>query len=190
LLIVGQKRRIAPAPMTHDHAEPRFQVLFRTRTGEMSAASPAPAAPWPLLTRNLGLRPPQFNPSKPWRRVRQRTTGPGMSGYGQGGAAQNGYLSFASRESRRYLRSRRRNRECGGGHQKIWVSGHSFPVGGQFAGDGIRWPGERKADGIRWPGERKADGIRWPGGREKQLPRRLRCSGLAALRSAVGLPSD
>lgn len=27
-------------------------------------------------------------------------------------------------------------------------------------------------------------------GREKRLPRRLRCSGLAALRAAAGLPSD
>ena len=40
-VIVGQKRRIAPR-LTHDHAEPRFQAVFRTRTGEMSPASPAP----------------------------------------------------------------------------------------------------------------------------------------------------
>ena len=38
-------------------------------------------------------------------------------------------------------------------------------------------------------GQLVTDGIRGLG-REKQLPRRLRCSGLAALRSAVGLPSD
>jgi hypothetical protein len=37
--------------------------------------------------------------------------------------------------------------------------------------------------------QRVSNGIRGLGG-EKQLPRRLRCSGLAALRSAVGLPSD
>jgi hypothetical protein len=40
-VIVGQKRRIAP-PLTHDHAEHRFQALFRARTGEMSAAQLAP----------------------------------------------------------------------------------------------------------------------------------------------------
>jgi hypothetical protein len=39
---VGQKRRIAP-PLTHAHAKPQFQALFRTRTGEMSAKSLAPA---------------------------------------------------------------------------------------------------------------------------------------------------
>jgi len=43
-MIVGQKRRNAP-PMTHNQAEHRFQALFRTRTGEMSAASPALAGP-------------------------------------------------------------------------------------------------------------------------------------------------
>jgi len=47
------------------------------------------------------------------------------------------------------------------------MRGHSFPAGGQIVTDGIR--------GL---------------GREKQLPRRLRCSGLAALRSAAGLPPD
>jgi hypothetical protein len=36
-MIVGQKRRNAP-PLTHDDAEHRFQALFRTPTGEMSAA--------------------------------------------------------------------------------------------------------------------------------------------------------
>ena len=47
--IVGQKRRNAP-PMTHDHAERRFQAPFRARTGEMSAEPLAPAETWPLLT--------------------------------------------------------------------------------------------------------------------------------------------
>ena len=41
-MIVGQKWRNAPR-LTHDHAEHRFQAPFRTRTGEMSAASLAPA---------------------------------------------------------------------------------------------------------------------------------------------------
>jgi hypothetical protein len=53
------------------------------------------------------------------------------------------------------------------GRQKISVGGHVFSVGGQLATDRIDWPR-----------------------REKNLPRRLRCSGLAALRSAFGLPSD
>jgi hypothetical protein len=38
---VGQKRRIAPR-LTHDHAKPRFQALFRARTGEMSIPPLAP----------------------------------------------------------------------------------------------------------------------------------------------------
>ena len=51
--------------------------------------------------------------------------------------------------------------------QKIQAGGHGFQVGGRLAADGLC--------GL---------------GREKQLPRRLRCSGLAALRSAAGLPPD
>ena len=51
-VIVGQKRRITP-PLTHDDAAHRFQALFRTRTGEMSAAPIAPPRTWPLLTHNL-----------------------------------------------------------------------------------------------------------------------------------------
>jgi hypothetical protein len=43
-VIVGQKWRNAP-PMTHDHAEHRFQALFRTRTGEMSAPPLGPDSP-------------------------------------------------------------------------------------------------------------------------------------------------
>jgi hypothetical protein len=42
-VIVGQKRRYSPQ-LTHDQAKPQFQALFRTRTGEMSAAPFAPAS--------------------------------------------------------------------------------------------------------------------------------------------------
>jgi hypothetical protein len=59
--IAGQKWRNAP-PMTHAHAEPPIRAPFRTLSGEMSPASLAPAGPWPLPTRNLDPRPPQFNP--------------------------------------------------------------------------------------------------------------------------------
>jgi hypothetical protein len=62
-VIVGQKRRNAPR-LTHDHAEPRFQALIRTRTGEMSAVTLAPAGASSLLTHSLDLRPPQFNPCR------------------------------------------------------------------------------------------------------------------------------
>ena len=50
-VIVGQKRRNAPR-MTHNHAWLRIQALFRTRTGEMSAALLASARTRPLLTHN------------------------------------------------------------------------------------------------------------------------------------------
>ena len=36
-------------------------MAFCTRTGEMSPISLAPAETWPLLTRNLDVRPPRFN---------------------------------------------------------------------------------------------------------------------------------
>jgi hypothetical protein len=61
------------------------------------------------------------------------------------------------------------------GHQKIQIGGHSFPIGGQF---GSRWAASSSLTvSAGW-------------GREKQLPRRMRCSGLAALRCAAGLPPD
>jgi hypothetical protein len=62
-VIVGQNWRNAPL-LTHNQAKPQFQALFRTRTGEMSAAPLAPAGTWPLLTHNRGLWPPQFNPCR------------------------------------------------------------------------------------------------------------------------------
>ncbi len=61
------------------------------------------------------------------------------------------------------------------GHRKIQISGYGFPIGGRF--------GSRSGACLS-----VAVSAGW--GREKQLPRRLRCLGLAALRSAVGLPSD
>ncbi|HET9082051.1 MAG TPA: hypothetical protein VFO01_16265 [Trebonia sp.] len=56
---------------------------------------------------------------------------------------------------------------------KILVGGRGFLAGGQF---GSRGCGQLAASGVRGLGQ------------EKQLPRRLRCPGLAALRAAVGLP--
>jgi hypothetical protein len=53
-VIVGQKRRITPR-LTHGQAEPRFQALFCTRTGEMSGAPLALPGLWPLLTHDLIL---------------------------------------------------------------------------------------------------------------------------------------
>jgi hypothetical protein len=58
---VGQKRRITPR-LTHDQAELRFRAPFCTRTGEMSGAPLAPFGLWPLLTHDLDLRSPQFDP--------------------------------------------------------------------------------------------------------------------------------
>jgi hypothetical protein len=54
--------------LTHNHGEPRLQALFRTRTGEMSAAPLAPAGTCPLLTHDLDLRAPQFKPQPQPRR--------------------------------------------------------------------------------------------------------------------------
>jgi hypothetical protein len=80
----GQKRRNAP-PMTHAHAGPPAQVPFRTRTGEMPAAFPAPAGPGPLLTRNLDPRPPPSSPRQSPHGGATRHQ-PGMPGRGQRGA--------------------------------------------------------------------------------------------------------
>ena len=60
-VIVGQKRRITPR-LTHGQAEPRFRALFCTRTGEMSGAPLAAVGLWPLLTHDLDLGPPRFDP--------------------------------------------------------------------------------------------------------------------------------
>jgi len=60
-VIVGQKRRITPR-LTHDQAELRFQAQFCSRTGEMSGAPLALPGLWPLLTHDLDLRPPHFDP--------------------------------------------------------------------------------------------------------------------------------
>ncbi len=60
-MIVGQNWRIAPR-LTHAHAKPRFQALFRTRTGEMSAGPRFPGRhPTPFDPQSC-LIPPQFNP--------------------------------------------------------------------------------------------------------------------------------
>ena len=57
---------------------------------------------------------------------------------------------------------------------KIPIGGHGFPVDGQLR--------SRSAASLSLTVS--------AGWGEKQLPRRLRYSGLAALRSAVGLPPD
>jgi hypothetical protein len=60
-VIAGQKRRITPR-LTHGQAEPRFEALFCSRTGEMSGTPLALPGLWPLLTHDLDLRPPRFDP--------------------------------------------------------------------------------------------------------------------------------
>jgi hypothetical protein len=83
-VIVGQKRRIAP-PLTHAHAEPQFQALFRTRTGEMSAPPLASARTTPAFDPQSLTRDPRSSipVTAPGRAARRQ---PGMSGCGQGGA--------------------------------------------------------------------------------------------------------
>jgi len=56
-VIVGQNWRNAPR-LTHNHARPRFQAQFRTRTGEMSAPPLAPDCTRPAFDPQSCLIPP------------------------------------------------------------------------------------------------------------------------------------